>query len=192
MEYAYADHLFYTGPPVAALFGFKQIWDKSEPFNQTDCIALPQIGSLPPLPEPCRKSLLPHVFSNDSAGVPVYYQTDSDGTLAPATPAALIQTTSPRTLDFMGCAVQVNYVRYQVTTVENTMFNVVGGKKGTLHVLVARAGDPLEVTRMQHQCFQPMVDWIHYVVNDETPGSIGENLVAALGLATTAKGPSKK
>lgn len=168
-----AKNTFYTGAGVATLFGFKQTWDRSPRYNQTNC----DFGRF------CYVGVLPHVFSNEpTPGDYVYWEKDADDNLAPVKPPVLVETTRGSE----DCNSRANYLRYEVTTIDNPLFNVKGGKKGTLHVVVARAGrQPAHAPKFA--CFQSMVDWIHTHVSATTkdtsaPPTIGDYLVEALGL----------
>jgi hypothetical protein len=161
----------YTGAGTATLFGFKQIWDtKSGRFSYEDC----DLGT-------CFFSALPHVFSNVSVtGQPVYFETDTQGQLAPAEPATLLATTNPNA----ACPTSVSYVKYDVTTVDNPLFDVKKGERGTLHVVVSKLHQPV-TGPATYQCYQPGVDWIHaQVLAKGTPltPTIGDYFQTALGL----------
>ena len=167
------NYTFYTGAGVATLFGFKQTWDKSDKYSQTNCDF--EIF--------CYDGVLPHVFNNEpSPGDYVYWEKDADDRLAPVIPPVLVETARGSE----HCNSRANYLRYEVTTIDNPLFNVKGGKKGTLHVVVARAGQK-SLGAPKFACFQSMVDWIHTQVSatakdTSAPPTIGDHLVEALGL----------
>jgi len=169
---------FYTGGPVASLFGFKQKWDTtSDKYSHLICTSA----------KSCRLGVLPHIFSNGTDADPVYYRTDSNGDLEPVEPAERLTTTSPQTKEYNFCGVEVDYIQYAVTTIENSLFNMPAGKKGTLHVFLARANSPKagHVELGIYPCYQPMVDWIHTQVLSEGSASdptIGYWFQKALGL----------
>jgi hypothetical protein len=164
---------FYTGVNAATLFGFKQIWDSTPGYSREVC----------PLPGICWEGVSPHIFDNEpNPGDYVYWKTDADGSLAPVKPPVLVETVRGSA----ECNSKASYLRYEVTTIDNPLFNVKGGKKGTLHVLVARADQKPGIPE-KFNCFQPMVDWIHTQVTSTTKGTsaeptIGDYLEEVLGL----------